>query len=64
MLRSGDAAGILAGLQINTQLAVGYSFDFSFPNQTFKYNNGSHEIMLRYDFIYKDKENILSPRYF
>jgi len=64
MVRSGDAAGLLAGIQFNQQLAAGYSFDFSFPNQTFKYNNGSHEIMLRYDFIYKDKENILSPRYF
>jgi len=64
MLRSGDAAGFLAGLQINRQLAIGYSFDFSFYNRTLKYNNGSHELMLRYDFIYKDSDHILSPRYF
>ncbi len=64
MYRTGDAAGLLAGLNINDQLSAGYSFDFSFLNKTFEYNGGSHELMLRYDFIYKDTQNILSPRYF
>jgi len=64
MFRSGDAMGLLAGIQFSQQLAAGYSFDFSIPNRTFKYNGGSHEIMLRYDFIYKDQQQILSPRYF
>lgn len=64
MYRTGDAAGGLLGYNITDQLQAGYSFDFSFLNRTGKYNNGSHEIMLRYDFIFRDKERIRSPRIF
>ena len=64
MYRTGDALGVLAGLNITDQLSVGYSFDWSMTNKTFKYNQGSHEIMIRYDFIYKEKNIIRSPRYF
>jgi len=64
MLRTGDAVGVLAGLDITDQFSLGYSFDWSYGNQTFKYNSGSHELMLRYDFIFNEKGNIKSPRYF
>ena len=64
MLRTGDAVGALFGYNINNQFRVGYSYDWSFTNKTFKYNGGSHELMIRYDFIYKDKARIRSPRYF
>lgn len=64
MFRTGDAAGILAGLNITDQLTLGYSFDFSFGLETSKYNKGSHEIMLRYDFIYPGKKQVHSPRHF
>jgi len=64
MFRTGDALGILAGLNITNQFALGYSFDWSYANTTMKYNGGSHELMLRYDFIYKVEEKIRSPRYF
>ena len=64
MWRSGDALGALVGYQFTPQLAAGYSFDFSYTNTTFRYNGGSHEIMLRYDFIYRDKGKVKSPRYF
>jgi len=64
MYRTGDAVGLLAGLNISKQLAIGYSFDWSFVNTTMQYNGGSHEIMLRYDFIYKTDDKIRSPRYF
>ncbi len=64
MYRTGDAAGVLLGFNLNEQLRVGYSYDFSFLNRTLKYNDGSHEIMIRYDFIYGNKEKIRSPRYF
>lgn len=64
MYRTGDAVGLLAGLNITDQLALGYSFDWSFVNTTMTYNGGSHEIMLRYDFIYKPGDKIRSPRYF
>lgn len=64
MLRIDDAVGVLAGYNINPQLRVGYSFDYSFNNTTFRYNGGSHEIMVRYDFIFKSNKKIISPRYF
>jgi type IX secretion system PorP/SprF family membrane protein len=64
MLRTGDALGVLVGITITDQFRVGYSFDWSYGNKTFKYNGGSHELMLSYDFIFKDKARIRSPRYF
>lgn len=64
MFRTGDAVGALIGYNINSQFRIGYSFDFSYGNTTFKYNAGSHEIMLRYDAIFKDNNKIRSPRYF
>lgn len=64
MFRTGDALGLLAGVQLTDQLAVGYSFDFSYTNETFTYNGGSHEVMLRYDFVVNEKGKIRSPRYF
>jgi type IX secretion system PorP/SprF family membrane protein len=64
MYRTGDAAGLLLGLNLSPQLFAGYSFDWSFLNKTGKYNSGSHEIMLRYDLIFNKEAQIKSPRYF
>ncbi len=64
MFRTGDAVGALLGYQFTDQLSAGYSFDWSFTNTTFRYNGGSHEIMLRYDFFFSEKQKIQSPRYF
>lgn len=64
MFRTGDAFGVLAGLNISDQFSLGYSFDWSFANSTGRYNGGSHELMLRYDFIFNEKAKIESPRYF
>lgn len=64
MYRTGDAAGLLLGYNFSPQLRFGYAYDFSFTNRTFTYNGGSHEVMLRYDFVYADKGRIRSPRYF
>lgn len=64
MYRTGDACGALIGIDITNQFHVGYSFDYSYGIQTFKYNNGSHEIVLRYDFLTADRKQIHSPRYF
>lgn len=55
MFRTGDALGILAGFNVTSQLHIGYSFDWSYGLKTMKYNNGSHEIMLRYDLKGKEK---------
>lgn len=64
MYRTGDALGVLLGYYVTEQFSVGYSFDWSFVNNTAKYNGGSHEILLRYDFVSKDLKRIRSPRYF
>jgi type IX secretion system PorP/SprF family membrane protein len=64
MFRTGDAVGLLLGIYITPQLRFGYSYDWSYINSTMIYNKGSHEIMLCYDFIYKDKAKVHSPRYF
>ena len=64
MYRSGDAVGGLVGLDITEQLHIGYSYDWSYGLRTFTYNQGSHEILLRYDFITINKQQIHSPRYF
>jgi len=64
MFRTGDAFGVLAGINITDQFSLGYSFDWSFGLNTGKYNAGSHEIMLRYDFIFNERSKIESPRYF
>jgi len=62
MYRSDDAIGCLAGVNITDQLAVGYSYDWSYANLS--YNHGSHEIVFRYDLIFNKNVKIHSPRYF
>ena len=64
MYRTSDAVGALIGFDISQQLHAGYSFDWSYGLQTFRTNGGSHELLLRYDFIYASKKHIQSPRYF
>lgn len=64
MYRTNDGVGALVGIYIFDKLMLGYSYDFSFTNTTSKYNQGSHEIMLRYDFIFSNFHRIKSPRYF
>ncbi len=54
--RIGDAVGILASVEVFPQLMLGYSFDWSYVNETVAYNNGSHEIILRYDIPKKKKQ--------
>jgi len=64
MFRTGDAVGGLIGFDVTQQLHLGYSYDWSYGLKTAKYNKGSHEIVLRYDFISGSKKQIHSPRYF
>jgi type IX secretion system PorP/SprF family membrane protein len=44
-------AGLLQ-FAINNQLRVAYTYDYDF-NELRRYSNGSHEIMIRYEFRYK-----------
>jgi type IX secretion system PorP/SprF family membrane protein len=64
MYRSLDAVGALIGFNLTDQLYFGYSFDWSFPNTSFRYNKGSHEVCLRYDFFVKPETKIKSTRHF
>jgi type IX secretion system PorP/SprF family membrane protein len=62
MFRTGDAFGGLVGFNFTSQLYLGYSYDWSYGIQT--YNQGSHELVLRYDFLFYAKQQIHSPRNF
>ncbi|PWE00288.1 hypothetical protein DDZ16_04930 [Marinilabilia rubra] len=58
-----DAVAILAGFQINNQLMVGYSYDIPISDLQ-PFNNGSHEIVISYDFDQFVKDKLASPRFF
>jgi type IX secretion system PorP/SprF family membrane protein len=50
--RNKRSLGILFQFAINNQLRVAYTYDIDFGTLG-RYSNGSHEIMLRYEFRYK-----------
>ena len=50
--RNGRSFGVLFQFQVNNQLKIAYTYDFDF-GKIRTYSNGSHEIMLRYEFRYK-----------
>ncbi|UYQ94639.1 type IX secretion system membrane protein PorP/SprF [Chitinophaga horti] len=60
--RTGDAIAGLLELQLGSQFRLGYAYDHSI-SKLVKYNQGTHEIMLRFEFGWERGE-ILSPRYF
>lgn len=64
MYRTGDSFGALVGFDITEQFHIGYSYDWSYGLRTGQYNQGSHEVLLRYDFIFSSKRQIHSPRNF
>jgi type IX secretion system PorP/SprF family membrane protein len=64
MFRTGDAFGGLLGFNFTEQLYLGYSYDWSYGLRSFRYNQGSHEFVLRYDFMVFGQKQIHSPRYF
>jgi type IX secretion system PorP/SprF family membrane protein len=50
--RNNRSLGALLQFAINNQFRVAYTYDFDFGTLG-RYSNGSHEIMLRYEFHYK-----------
>nr|MCU0353293.1 type IX secretion system membrane protein PorP/SprF [Cytophagales bacterium] len=60
--RTGAAILGMAEFQVTPQFRIGYAFDYG-TNALQRYNAGTHEIMLRYEFGF-DKAKVLSPRYF
>jgi type IX secretion system PorP/SprF family membrane protein len=57
-----DSASALVGFQISKSFFAGYAFDYTLTNLN-KYNDGTHEIILRYQLPQKTSA-IKSPRFF
>ena len=57
-----DSVSGLAGFQISNSFFVGYSYDYTVTDFN-KYNDGSHEIIIRYQLPQKSTR-IKSPRFF
>lgn len=60
--RTKDAIVSIFELQLSDNLRFGYAFDYTLTDLQ-KYSSGSHELMLRYEFMFS-KDKILTPRYF
>jgi len=62
MYRIDDAFGVILQYQFSHQFKIGYAIDFT-TSEIRHYSNGSHEIMVMYEFNYK-RRNVKNPRYF
>ena len=62
--QSGGGFGAIFGVNVSNSLMVSYAYSYSLGNQTGVYNNGTHEIILRYNLRQVAKALIDSPRYF
>lgn len=60
--RINDSMSFLIHYQLTDQLRAGYAFDLT-ESELRKYNNGTHEIMVAFDFRF-NKKKIMTPRYF
>lgn len=61
--RTGDAMVAMAELQITPQIRVGYAYDYTLSALN-NYNQGTHELMLRYEFDAGKLVSLFSPRYY
>jgi len=59
--RNKRSVGALFQFAVNDQLRIAYTYDFDF-GRLGRYSNGSHEVMLRYEFRYK--VNVVNPLVF
>jgi type IX secretion system PorP/SprF family membrane protein len=60
-VRSNGQLSALFQVQVNPQFRIGYSYGYELSELS-SYQNGSHELALRYNFRYT--LNVISPRYF
>jgi len=60
--RSYSSVDILTQVKINSQLSLGYSYEYS-TNALSNFTSGSHEIVLRFQ-LDNGKRKFVSPRYF
>jgi type IX secretion system PorP/SprF family membrane protein len=61
--RTGDALIGMLEYNITPQLSAGYAYDFTLTDIA-EYSNGSHEVMVAYDFGKRIEIKTRSPRYF
>ena len=61
---TGGGFGGIFGLNISKNIMVSYAYSYSLGNKTGLYNDGTHEIILRFKMFNKEKALIDSPRYF
>lgn len=57
------AVSAMAGFNITPSLFVGYGYDWD-TRRIGNYNSGSHEVFLRYEFIFSSRNRLHSPRFF
>ena len=57
-----DSISGLIGFQVSPKLLIGYSYDYTTTDLQ-KYNDGTHEIMMRFELISKERR-LKSPRFF
>jgi hypothetical protein len=62
MYRLSGTFGGIVQFKFTPQFRIGYSYDAN-TTELQNYNNGTHEIMLNYEFNFK-KDKIQNPRYF
>lgn len=61
--RLGDSADAVLHWLITPQLRLGLGYDFTLTELQ-KYNSGSYEVMLGYDFNYNKNEKVSNPRFY
>jgi type IX secretion system PorP/SprF family membrane protein len=61
--RTHDALVGMFELQVSPQFRIGYAYDYLISNLK-TYSNGTHELMLRYEFRGSRSKKVLSPRYY
>lgn len=60
--RTNDSFDLLAAVQVNKNLRIGYAYDFTLSRLS-DFSAGSHEVMLGIDFGFGN-DRIITPRYF
>jgi type IX secretion system PorP/SprF family membrane protein len=60
--RTNDSFDVIVQYHMGNNLRIGYAYDFTLTKLS-RVNNGSHEIMIGYDFNQK-KKGVYHPRYF
>lgn len=61
--RTGDAVVGMAEVMVTPKITIGYAYDFTISSLN-QYNQGTHELMLRYEFDTNKVLDVLSPRYY